>query len=317
MMMMDVGVAPVVVGGRYVAIYNYKAVRDDELNVAMGERFKVMKRDKDWVTVRSLESSAGGGGVGWVPVGCLKELVGDEEVAGKRGAVARVAGVPVDVELPVQVVSLYDYDGSGTSNALPVKAGVVMVVTKKEESWVYAKAGERKGWVPDAYVAVVGVESPVEGRHENNALAKISGLLDHFDEDDPHQFQQLPPPQDPTTSKTIQLATGKTVNLLTLIESVNIGLGRWIEMEHRQTSVLNRDKTVILEQLSTGLKWVSYVSGKADAIRNSPKRDEIVMYIVNASDACKLCGSAGVVGVDEDRQLELVYTALSNAIKLL
>ncbi|KAJ3019066.1 UNVERIFIED_CONTAM: Adaptor for signal transduction [Siphonaria sp. JEL0065] len=300
-------------GKTFIAVYNYKAARDDELNVVMGDRFKIIKKDRDWFTVKSLEGGSNGfGAVGWVPSGCLKEFgsvlmmgaaasgagTDDDSSVGsssKRtlvpGGIQRLPGIPVDLELPVPAVILYDYDGSGTTNALAVKAGAVLTILKKEDSWLYGKLGDKKGWVPDAYVSVIsGAEK--EGL-EKYQVGKIAALLDHFN-DNLMEDQRM-------DVKMVQLTSGKSVNLSDLWKSVNLALGRWIEMESRGVSVLNGDKSVILEQLSSGLKWVSLISGKTDVIRQSPKRDEIVLHIVNASDACKVIGA---INVDEDRQLE-------------
>ncbi|KAI9352062.1 hypothetical protein BDR26DRAFT_850283 [Obelidium mucronatum] len=318
-----VGVPPSVADGRiFTATYNYRAARDDELNVVIGDRFKVMKKDRDWFTVKSLEGGSNAvGSMGWVPSGCLREVGSTEEegtssMNNRRpagggavgnglvgGGIQRPPGIPIDMELPVQAVILYDYDGSGTTNALAVKAGVVLTILKKEDSWLYGKLGERKGWVPDAYVSIVS-DSPRDAFYK--PAAKIASLMDHFN-DNLMEDQR-------TDVKVVQLMSGKSINLSDLWKSVNLALGRWIEMESRQVSVLHGDKAVILDQLSMGLKWVSLIAGKADVIRTSPKRDEIVMYIEKASDACKVVGMGSV---DEDRQLELVYSSLSFAIRLL
>ncbi|KAJ3264730.1 Adaptor for signal transduction [Chytriomyces hyalinus] len=281
------------------AVYNYKAARDDELNVMIGDRFKVVKKDREWFTVKSLETP---GLVGWVPCGCLKEI---EEDRRTYATASTKPGLPADVELPAQVSVLYDFDGTGTSNALPVKAGDILAIQKKEDNWLLAKLGDRKGWVPDAYVALMISDSPVEAK---TPKARIAGLLDRFDD-------KLIDEQSTSETKMVQLSTGKSVNFVALMEIVNVGIGRWIEMEHRQESVLVGDKTLILEHLSTGLKWVSQISARMESIRSNPKRDEIVMYLATASEAIKLCGAQDVV--DEDVQLELVFSALGSAVKLL
>ena len=52
-----------------VAIYEYKAARDDEFDVAIGDRFvKIIKEGEGWCTVEKADGTRG-----WVPTGCLHE----------------------------------------------------------------------------------------------------------------------------------------------------------------------------------------------------------------------------------------------------
>ncbi|KAJ3285871.1 Adaptor for signal transduction [Rhizoclosmatium sp. JEL0117] len=282
----------------YIAVFNYKPARADELPVTIGDTFIVLKKDRDWVTVNRV----GGDSVGWIPRGCLKL---EDEVL-KSGGSAGTPGVGVDAEFPVLVVMLYDYDGeaavsAGNGVGVKVKAGSLVTVLKKEKQWLYGKivSTDRKGWIPDSYVSVVNREIIEE--------KKLANLVGHFDRSLSDEAK--------IDEKHIHLESGKSVNLVSLIETVNVGLGRWVELEDRDVSTFRGNREAILDKLSAGLNWISFLSGKIEVIRNSSHVEEIVESILNASDSCRMCGT--MANADEDRQLDIVYSGLKKAVRLL
>lgn len=79
-----------------VAIYEYRAEREDELDVAIGDRFVILSRETGWCVVEK-DGKRGDKSIketGWVPTGCLHE---SEVEAQDEGA------------LVVLGVVLYDY----------------------------------------------------------------------------------------------------------------------------------------------------------------------------------------------------------------
>jgi hypothetical protein len=118
-----------------VAIYEYKAQRDDELNVSIGDEFVV--RDKSetgwWVVERA-------GQTGWVPAGCLiDKSANDVLIDGETG--------------PVPGIALYDYNALGV-NELSISKDDVLTVFKKYQHWLMAEVDGRTGWVPTCYVSL-------------------------------------------------------------------------------------------------------------------------------------------------------------------
>ncbi|KAJ1551485.1 Adaptor for signal transduction [Nowakowskiella sp. JEL0078] len=125
-----------------VAIYEYRADREDELDVAIGEKFKILGRETGWCVVER------NGRRGWVPAGCLMESV-DEEQDSQSEADAVVR----ENSNPQKGVVLYDYD-SQSQNELSITKGTTLLITKKYEHWVLAEFNNKKGWVPSCYVSM-------------------------------------------------------------------------------------------------------------------------------------------------------------------
>ena len=113
-----------------VAIYEYKAERDDELDVNIGDTFII--RDKTetgwWVVERDAVP-------GWVPSGCLVESSGENPSAPQNG------------------FALYDYDAVG-GNELSLKKDDHLVILKKYQHWFMASLDGKEGWVPSCYVGI-------------------------------------------------------------------------------------------------------------------------------------------------------------------
>ncbi|KAJ1530012.1 Adaptor for signal transduction, partial [Nowakowskiella sp. JEL0078] len=125
-----------------VAIYEYRADREDELDIVIGEKFKILGRETGWCVVER------NGRRGWVPAGCLMENI-DEELddQSKPGV---VVGENYD---PQKGIVLYDYD-SQSQNELSITKGTTLLITKKYEHWVLAEINNKKGWVPSCYVSM-------------------------------------------------------------------------------------------------------------------------------------------------------------------
>jgi hypothetical protein len=114
-----------------VAIYEYKANREDELDIIIGDRVLMITRELGWCIIEK------GGKRGWVPTKCLHV---DEEGASPAGDEVR--------ELKTaQGYVLYDYEKI-SPNELSIKKGATLVIYKKYEHWLLAGWNNKKGWVP-------------------------------------------------------------------------------------------------------------------------------------------------------------------------
>lgn len=133
-----------------VAIYEYKAIREDELDVMIGDRFIIINRETGWCIVEK------GGKRGWVPAGCL-HTEDDEEVPSS-------ASTPITApssQRVIQGVVLYDYEKI-SANELSIKKGAVLTIHKKYEHWLLAAWNGKKGWVPSCYVSIEGDEAELD-----------------------------------------------------------------------------------------------------------------------------------------------------------
>ena len=189
-----------------VAIYEYTAEREDELDVHIGDQFLI--RDKNaagwWVVERD-------GCTGWVPAGCLMEMssaavsAGASDPLSTGAAVAGAAaggahatdaqgGVGGDNPLagnaegdpPVQKgVALYDYDAVG-GNELSIKKDDVLLVLRKFQHWLLAENQGAQGWVPSCYVSVQNGGTNEYTPAASPSPARILLTADHDDGDDGH-----------------------------------------------------------------------------------------------------------------------------------
>lgn len=117
-----------------VAIYEYTADRDDELDVNIGDEFLVLDKNTTgwWIVGR-------GDLRGWVPSGCLLEKSQETDNDHAGG--------------PVQGIALYDYNAVGV-NELSIKKGNTLQVHKTYQHWLLADCEGQQGWVPSCYVTV-------------------------------------------------------------------------------------------------------------------------------------------------------------------
>ncbi|KAJ3123079.1 Adaptor for signal transduction [Nowakowskiella sp. JEL0407] len=131
-----------------VAIYEYRAQREDELDVAIGERFKIIGRETGWCVVER------NGRRGWVPAGCLMENVEDETRENTETQVEANTSSAIEDNKPQRGVVLYDYQ-TQSANELNIKKGDNLIITKRYQHWVLAENNGLRGWVPLCYVSMV------------------------------------------------------------------------------------------------------------------------------------------------------------------
>ena len=138
-----------------VAIYGYAAHRDDELNVSVGDHFKVIKREAGWVIAENEE-----GKQGWVPDGCLEDSKGPDLMLGQ----------------PQKGLVLADYEKSSPSE-LDIIKGDVVVIHQHFQHWLLVDCNGTQGWVPACYISIDQdrpLPSPVsESSKENDIELKV------------------------------------------------------------------------------------------------------------------------------------------------
>ncbi|CAG8823877.1 30915_t:CDS:2, partial [Gigaspora margarita] len=122
--------------GTAVAIYPYVAELDDELNVLVGDIFKIRSRSGGWCFVER------DGQTGWVPANFLLET----SVNG---------GDMMDSDSPHvgRGVALIDYKRN-TDEELSVKKDDILRIYKRQDYWLYCEINNERGWVPSWYVRV-------------------------------------------------------------------------------------------------------------------------------------------------------------------
>ena len=155
-----------------VAIYEYKAERDDELDVHIGDRFIILHNESGWCIVERAEEHARG----WVPQGCLLNETEQDGIQsdGTNSALLSAS------ELPRIGIALDDYLRM-SPNEMNVKRGDVLMVQKRYRHWVLAENGGRRGWIPSCYVsssgdANFGAEEEAPSTHEIVALPSAEEL---------------------------------------------------------------------------------------------------------------------------------------------
>ncbi|TPX61433.1 hypothetical protein SpCBS45565_g07251 [Spizellomyces sp. 'palustris'] len=119
-----------------VAVYEYQATLEDEVDVAIGDRFKIVRRERGWCIVEKE------GKLGWVPEGCLAQSERDDFKTAEDPGVATQKGV-----------ALYDYTKI-SPNELSIKKGDQLLVRNKYEHWLLAECRGESGWVPSCYVTI-------------------------------------------------------------------------------------------------------------------------------------------------------------------
>lgn len=123
------------VNGRAVAIFDYKAKLDDELNVTVGDRFRVLRVDTGWCVVQfdGNSGSSREGTQGWVPavVLCNEKDRPAEEL----------------ISEPLHGLVLKDYEAA-KNNELSVSKGEAVLVYRRYHDWLLLEGADRKGWVP-------------------------------------------------------------------------------------------------------------------------------------------------------------------------
>ncbi|CAG8461240.1 8996_t:CDS:10 [Diversispora eburnea] len=119
-----------------VAIYPYVPELEDELNVTVGDVFKIKSKAGGWCYVEKDEVK------GWVPANFLLET--------------SVNGTDImDSNSPYvgRGVALIDYVRN-TEDELGMKKDDVLRIYKKQDYWLYCEINEERGWVPSWYVRI-------------------------------------------------------------------------------------------------------------------------------------------------------------------
>jgi hypothetical protein len=125
------------VPGVAVAIYEYKATRDDEKTVNIGDRFNLLSRDGSWWSVEK------DGVTGWAPANCLLEISEAEDMNSER----------FEETVPSKGLVIYEYKKLGP-NELSVNEGDSLLVYRKYQHWLLAEKDGVRGWVPFSYVSM-------------------------------------------------------------------------------------------------------------------------------------------------------------------
>ncbi|KAI9205107.1 uncharacterized protein BJ171DRAFT_474520 [Polychytrium aggregatum] len=132
-----------------IGIYEYSATREDETDIAIGDRLKIVATEGGWSQVERSN------GLFWAPSGCLW-LPKNEEAVPTTGWV------------------LYDYFRV-SKNELTVSKGTKLLIHRKAEHWLLVSVGEQSGWVPSSYIST----TPPEERERNDEVSprKLASAL--------------------------------------------------------------------------------------------------------------------------------------------
>ncbi|TPX34403.1 hypothetical protein SmJEL517_g02976 [Synchytrium microbalum] len=144
--------------GVSIAIYEYSAEREDELNVHIGDRFMKLHSETGWCVVER-----GDGRRGWVPEGCL--LSENEEEGDAMEVLPRV-GKALDDYAPM------------SPNELSVKRGEVLTCVKKYRHWVLAESNGHRGWLPSCYVSSSSSDTQSEESESGHEIVALPSSED-------------------------------------------------------------------------------------------------------------------------------------------
>ncbi|KAF9431544.1 Adaptor for signal transduction [Entomortierella beljakovae] len=116
--------------GTAVALYEWEAKRDDELNVKVGDVFKIKSKGHGWWVVQRDEE------IGWIPASILSESNSEDGYFSADG----VAGV-----------AIFDFTKTGP-NELSIKTGDKLKIFRRHQHWLLATSEGQRGWVPSWFV---------------------------------------------------------------------------------------------------------------------------------------------------------------------
>lgn len=123
-----------------VAVYEYKAERDDEIDITIGDRFKIIKTESGWCVVEK------NGTHYWAPASCL--MIDDDDdqpiLASENQTVSTYESIGT---------AIYDYKKI-SPNEVSVKAGDSLKIYKKYNHWLLVECIDQKGWLPSCYVSI-------------------------------------------------------------------------------------------------------------------------------------------------------------------
>ncbi|GJJ72376.1 protein STE50 [Entomortierella parvispora] len=120
---------PVEASGTAVAMYAWEAKRDDELNVKVGDVFKIRSKGHGWWVVQRENE------VGWIPASILSESNSEDGYFTADG------------------IAIFDFEKTGP-NELSIKTGDQLKIFRRHQHWLLATSGENRGWVPSWFVSL-------------------------------------------------------------------------------------------------------------------------------------------------------------------
>ncbi|KAF9924534.1 Adaptor for signal transduction [Linnemannia zychae] len=114
--------------GMAVALYEWEAKRDDELNVKVGDVFKIKSKGHGWWVVQRDDE------IGWIPASILSESSSEDGYFSAEG------------------VAIFDFTKTGP-NELSIKTGDKLKIFRRHQHWLLAATVEgQRGWVPSWFV---------------------------------------------------------------------------------------------------------------------------------------------------------------------
>ncbi|KAJ3100975.1 SH3 and PX domain-containing protein 2B [Phlyctochytrium planicorne] len=114
----------------HIAVFEYKAQEDAELDLAVGDRVTVFAREAGWLYV-SLRRDIGNQSLsGWVPSECIGV---DDIIEGGQGLV------------------LYDFIPQ-TSSEITARKGEIVSIRRRIDHWFAVELGDKRGWIPASFI---------------------------------------------------------------------------------------------------------------------------------------------------------------------
>ncbi|KAG0204638.1 Adaptor for signal transduction [Mortierella sp. GBA30] len=113
--------------GTAVALYEWEAKRDDELNVKVGDVFKIKSKGHGWWVVQRDDE------IGWIPASILSESNSEDGYFSAEG------------------VAIFDFAKTGP-NELSIKTGDKLKIFRRHQHWLLATCEGQRGWVPSWFV---------------------------------------------------------------------------------------------------------------------------------------------------------------------
>ncbi|KAG0348895.1 Adaptor for signal transduction [Gamsiella multidivaricata] len=113
--------------GTAVALYEWEAKRDDELNVKVGDVFKIKSKGHGWWIVQRDDE------IGWIPASILSENNSEDGIFSAEG------------------VAIFDFAKTGP-NELSIKTGDKLKIFRRHQHWLLATCEGQRGWVPSWFV---------------------------------------------------------------------------------------------------------------------------------------------------------------------
>ncbi|KAG0326551.1 Adaptor for signal transduction [Podila humilis] len=115
--------------GTAVAMYEWEAKRDDELNVKVGDVFKIKSKGHGWWVVQRDDE------IGWIPASILSENSSEDGYFSAEG------------------VAIFDFTKTAP-NELSIKTGDKLKIFRRHQHWLLATCEDQRGWVPSWFVSL-------------------------------------------------------------------------------------------------------------------------------------------------------------------